>query len=97
MPRLQARYRQRQKERRAQLEEAHEATSADLERERAQHNSLRHTNTLLESLLSVRDASVAVLESAQVPGERWAGGCAVGGVGGFGGWGTQVGGWVGGC
>ncbi|GAB4817556.1 hypothetical protein N2152v2_004602 [Parachlorella kessleri] len=62
---IQARYRQRQKEKREHLVAEHEAAAADLERLRLEQETLQERNSVLEHVLEWRDEEVQVLEAAQ--------------------------------
>lgn len=70
---IQARYRENQRTRRAELETSHAQAVEDLEKARGEHEATAHRNALLEKRLAVRDTAVAILERGRSGSGRSAG------------------------
>lgn len=70
----QARFRQRQKEKKEDMAQRFEAAEADLEREKALNESMRQSGALFEGMKTQKDAAVAVLEQAAAAGGGGGGG-----------------------
>lgn len=59
-----------QRQRRQEAEQQLEATTAELEQQRAQHEAARVTNATFDSMLQTKDELLGALQAAQQVG-RW--------------------------